>query len=332
MTLIEWCQNADGSRGETWEVVSGCTPVSRGCRLCYARRFAEGRGRRFYPDGFGRVRIHPERLEIPLRWRKPRRVFVCSRSDLFHEDVPDVFISFVFQNMVPRHTFLVLTKRPQRMRDFMLTEVQRAKDYADAFKNCPTEAMRNSPAAKWARERADSPLYPNVWLGLSVENQRAAEERIPLLLQTPAAVRFVSCEPLLEGLNLFPYFGLAFPGSPRPPARIDWVIAGGESGPGARPAAIEWFRSLRDQCRAAGVPYFQKQLGSRPMFELGDNTAWHTSGMMLGDGHGGSFRRDADGYRLGFAVRTRDRKGADPSEWPEDLRIREFPEVPGGAS
>jgi len=198
-----------------------------------------------------------------------------------------------------------------------------------------------------------------VWLGTSVEDQRALDERVPLLLDTPAALRFLSCEPLLGPLDLRArsqeqrHLCIVCGEGPEAPHEhrdgyrtrgLDWVIVGGESGPGEMPdeldarrrearasvAAIEWFRSLRDQCCAAGVAYFQKQVGSRPMFELGDNEPWYASGMMLGDG--GSFRRDANGLRLGFAVRTRDRKGADPAEWPEDLRIREFPEVPDGSS
>jgi len=261
--------------------------------------------------------------------------------------------------LAERHTFMVLTKRPETMLSFFESD----------------EVARLATVLKGIWESSGKVWHwplPNLWLGSSVENQETADARVDLLLRTPAAVRFVSCEPLLEAVEILPkhctcacgcetvglldrklwFCASCFinwcqagdfinwcHGEKCAPRKLDWVIAGGESGPGempdelgarlearAAPAAIEWFRSLRDQCRAAGVPFFMKQLGSRPMFELGDNKPWHASGMMLGDGHGGSFRRDARlGLRQGFAVHTRDRKGADMSEWPEDLRIREWP-------
>lgn len=227
-TRIEWTDR-------TLELVSGCTKVSTGCKNCYAERLANGRLRRFYPDGFSVVRTHPDRLEQPLHWQKPRRVFVCSRSDLFHKAVPDKFIGQAFEVMAQasRHTFQVLTKRPQRMLAFLKGE--------HAVVACKGERWYWGPDF----------FADNIWLGVSVENQEAADERIPLLLDTPAAVRFVSAEPLLEPLILKDIDWHL--------RELDWVIVGAESGLGARPMDEDWVRSIRDQCVRAKVPFFYKQ-------------------------------------------------------------------------
>jgi len=249
-TSIEWCMNPDGTPGEVWNPVTGCSKVSQGCKNCYAETIAK----RFWGERkFTDVQVHPERLDAPRHWRKPRRVFVNSMSDLFHDKVDhqdSLFVRGVFNVMreTPQHTYIVLTKRPENMQQFM----------------------------------SDYPPPRNVWLGVSVENQAAADERIPLLLQTPAAVRFVSCEPLLGPVDLWKFaqceetFGsmydhrgtypfyqkLGWPDqSIKMVAGIDWVIAGGESGPGARPMHPDWARGLREQCDAAGVPFFFKQWG-----------------------------------------------------------------------
>jgi protein gp37 len=216
----------------------------------------------------------PERLYQPLKWRKPRRVFVNSMSDLFHADVPDGFIDRVFRTIAysPQHTFLILTKRPERMYEW-------------------TRNMRSLVVMlqHWKREQAGQNTWPlpNVWLGVSIEDQATADERIPFLLKTPAAVRFVSAEPLLGPVDLNvrwledqcdqcsrtiprnihgcynPYNGDDdCDGSPSGNPLLDWVIAGGETGPGARPAHPDWFRGLRDQCHAAGVAYFFKRHGA----------------------------------------------------------------------
>ena len=233
-TSIEWAT-------DVWNPVTGCTKVSQGCKNCYAERIAE----RFWGERkFTDVQLHPDRLEDPMHWKKPRRVFVNSMSDLFHPDVSYDFIGDVIETIskCPQHTFMVLTKRPERMQ-FIFSKVM--------------------------KYLAEKPL-PNLWLGVSVEDQKTADERIPLLLQTPAAVRFVSCEPLLEPVDInISIFGFHREyGNPMPPKfswvrgnGLDWVICGGESGSGARPMHPDWARSLRDQCQAASVPFFFKQWG-----------------------------------------------------------------------
>jgi protein gp37 len=208
---IEWTEM-------TWNPVTGCTKVSRGCKHCYAERMArrlEAMGAERYRNGF-RVTLHPEALDAPRRWRQPRVVFVNSMSDLFHDDVPLAYIQRVFDTMrdCPRHTFQVLTKRSERLAAL-------------------------APQLSWAR---------NVWMGVSVEDARALY-RVADLRCAPAAVRFLSLEPLLGPLN-----ALALDA-------IDWVIVGGESGPHARPMEKAWVTDIRERCRAASVPFFFKQWG-----------------------------------------------------------------------
>lgn len=204
----------------TWNPVTGCSKVSAGCRGCYAERHAL----RFWGDRkFTDVRTHMEKLEQPLRWKRPRLIFVNSMSDLFHEDVPDEFIKHVFNVMhrAQHHTFQILTKRPERMHAFMM------------------------------RYREVMPL-PNVWLGVSIEDQQTAVLRIPWLSNTPAAVRFISAEPLLGHIDIT---------AAMLSKRIHWVIVGGESGPTARPCHPNWVRIIRHQCNFFGVPFFFKQWG-----------------------------------------------------------------------
>ena len=267
---IEW---TDAS----WNPVAGCSIVSPGCTQCYAMTLAgrlEAMGQEKYAGTTkkangktlwtGKVNLVPEALAIPLGWKRPRRVFVNSMSDLFHEDVPVSFIADVFNVMADArcegHTFQILTKRAERMQRVIGKELP---DYV-------AEHWPGDMALSTAMETSFWPL-PNCWLGVSVEDQKRADERIPLLLQTPAAVRFLSCEPLLGPVHIAERFlcprcnPLLTPGHPvlrsDDPNSIHWVIVGGESGHEARPMHPNWARSIRDQCQAARVPFFFKQWG-----------------------------------------------------------------------
>jgi len=236
ITQIDWADRV-------WNPVTGCTKVSAGCAHCYAERMSKRlRGRCGYPaDDPFKVTLHAERLEEPLHWRKPSRVFVCSMGDLFHEDVPDEFICNVFHviSMATEHIFLILTKRPERLLEY----IEGSQVGAFLF-------------------------FDNVWFGVSVEDQATADERIPLLLQTPAEKRFVSYEPALGPVDFKQATHRDIAKRQRERSitylkavRLDWLIMGGESGPGARPMHPDWARSARDQCQAAGVPFFFKQWG-----------------------------------------------------------------------
>jgi protein gp37 len=216
----------------------------------------------------GDVRMVPEHLADPLKWRRPRRIFVNSMSDLFHERLSNEQIAAVFGVMAacPQHTFQVLTKRAGRMREwFAWLESQVDKEGSRAMHCGSAQAVWCWVETNEILREHDVPsvvntTWPlrNLWLGVSVENQDAADERIPDLLATPATVRFLSCEPLLGPVELS-RTPRARDGDPVPRQGIDWVIAGCESGPGARPCDVAWLRSLRDQCSAAGVSYFLKQ-------------------------------------------------------------------------
>ena len=289
---IEWTD-------ATWNPVTGCTKVSQGCKNCYAERV--------FPRTYGSlrkftdVRTHRDRLEQPLHWRKPRRIFVNSISDLFHEEITDEFIADVFGIMsaCPQHTFQVLTKRARRCADLLFHP-----DFVEAVDSC---------GALYTHTDLHYPL-PNVWVGVSVEDQATAEERIPLLLQTPAALRWISAEPLLGPIDLR---RLRRPSNLPPFARIDWVICGGESGPEARPFKLDSARALRDQCKTTGIPFFLKQIGRRPYSEQ-DGWSIRGSGVAVMVGAEWQFRKA-----------LRDPKGGDMDEWPADLRVREFPDKTG---
>ncbi|AMS02071.1 DUF5131 family protein [Mycobacterium phage Panchino] len=269
-TGIEWTD-------ATWNPATGCTKVSAGCDNCYAEKIAHRfAGTSAYPNGF-EVTLRPERLDWPLRKRKPLRIFVNSMSDLFHDQVPDEYIAKVFAVMAAarHHTFQVLTKRHGRMRSLLSSEAFRdgVAEYAQQHAD-PTRGG-SIPTGPW-----DGPeWWPlwNVWLGVSTENQKWADVRIPALLDTPAAVRFISAEPLLGPIDLSRFLrptkcsqcGHGWRAAACGPTHavlaadpgLHWVIVGGESGPGARPMHPAWARSLRDQCTAADVPFLFKQWG-----------------------------------------------------------------------
>lgn len=271
-TAIEWCD-------ATWNVVLGCDRVTRGCDGCYAIRTARRMGANPDPkiadayaglveqrdgrlDWTGQVNLVEARLALPLHWTKPRKIFVNAQSDLFHDDVPDEFIARVWAVMAatPQHTYQILTKRHGRMRSLLRNPNFSGDLLADVWFHAIPRERRNRGLIEW-------PLR-NVWLGVSVEDQQRADLRIPALLDTPAAVRFLSCEPLLGPVdlscgNVRPGFHAPCDGMCRGALLhgIDWVIVGGESGPDARPMHPAWARQLRDQCVAAGVPYFLKQRG-----------------------------------------------------------------------
>ncbi|AMU58946.1 DUF5131 family protein [Mycobacteroides abscessus] len=287
-TGIEWTD-------ATWNPTTGCDKVSPGCDNCYAmtlaKRLKAMGSPRYQVDGdpetsgpgFG-VTVHPTALDQALRWTRPRRIFVNSMSDLFHTRVPDEYIARVFAVMAlaPRHTFQLLTKRHGRMRALLNSRdfLQLVWD-AWSVENGPdeSESLGTDPAERW-------PL-PNVWLGVSAEDQKRADLRIPALYDTPAAVRFVSAEPLLGLIDTTTSGLLARDEFDR---GIDWMIVGGESGPGARPMHLDWAKQLRDQCEEAGVAFHMKQYGEH----------------------------------LARALKLKDRKGGDPAEWPEQFP-REYP-------
>lgn len=302
MSQIEWTE-------KTWNPIVGCSIVSPGCTNCYAMKQA-ARIEKMNPDlahyrgltqpskagpvWTGKIALSERALLEPLRRRTPTTWFVNSMGDLFHEDAPDEWIDRVFRviNMTPHHTYQILTKRARRMRQYMADQ---ERVIQVAFEG----------RAEWPPR--------NAWLGVSAEDQKRADERIPDLLATPAAVRFVSAEPLLGQINFEQIELRRFGELPNEQSRrlgdyvrpltgcfkdsvtLDWIIVGGESGPNARPMQIPWARSILGQCRAAGVACFVKQLGTEPIWE---------DGAFLNLRHG---------------------KGADMSEWPSDLRVQEFP-------
>lgn len=256
---IEWTE-------ASWNPTTGCTKVSPGCDHCYAETFAErwrGVPGHVYEHGFD-LMLRPERLEQPLRWTKPRRIFVNSMSDLFHVGVPATYLRQVWDVMsrTPQHTYQILTKRAERM-----------------------EREVKNGSGCWTDDGGyEFRILDNVWLGVSVETP-TYYSRIRHLQRTPAAVRFLSCEPLLTALPDLPLEG------------IDWVIVGAESGPGARPIDLDWVRGIIRQCRAAGTAVFVKQMGA----------VWAREH----DARGVDCKRDVKGHNM--------------ENWPVDLRVREMP-------
>lgn len=295
---IEWTD-------ATWNPITGCSVVSPGCTNCYAMRLAGTRlqhhpsrkgltrDTKAGPVWTGEVRLNAEWLDQPLRWSRPRMIFVCAHGDLFHESVPDAWIDQVFAVMAAAHwhTFQVLTKRADRMAHYLREHGAPAAErwVAASWELAKTMSALKRVGWSWAGEGMPWPL-PNIWPGVSAEDQARADERIPHLLATMAAVRWVSAEPLLgpimlsgerpdQGWNWLTGDAYEVDATPPPSRwsgntgrRIDWIVAGGESGPGARPMHPDWARSLRDQCAAAGVAFHFKQWGE---WEPGDGDTPH---------------------------------------------------------
>lgn len=299
---IEWTE-------KTWNPVTGCTKISSGCKNCYAEAQAnwlQGIGNERYKDGF-KVTLQPDKLEDPVKWKKPCMIFVNSMSDLFHESIPFDYIDKVFMTMYSchHHTFQVLTKRAERMYEY----------------------IERSLGTRDNRHK----LSRHIWLGVSVENQEAAKERIPWLLRTNACIKFLSCEPLLGEIDFS-----VFPEKPLlrrqcinckaatkmqcceicwqdsfPRNSIDWVIVGGESGTKARPTQVEQLESIIVQCNATGTPCFVKQIGSFPIVSK-NRQDWKKL-----------MQTEKDGM---VKVAISHPKGGDPNEWPPFLQKREMPD------
>ena len=326
-TKIQWTE-------KTWNPIVGCAKISLGCSNCYAEKEAarnvvrltasaktekglatrDAYAQSVHRNGkhwSGKVGLMPHRLTEPMSWRKPAMIFANSMSDLFHEDVPTSYIDQVFAviALTPRHTYQVLTKRPQRMRSYLAGLEQegvteRLSAAADEFGEDAGSWLSNFING-WSMPeqfKDDNPCdgtirrwpLPNVWLGTSVEDQKTANIRLPYLADCPAVVRFLSCEPLLGHIRLTT--GIYSQGSGKVGTSLDdihWVIAGGESGQNARPCDVNWLRFMRDQCEIFGVPFFLKQVGAKPV----------------------SSGKPCNNY-----IMLKHPKGADPSEWPEDLK------------
>jgi protein gp37 len=302
-TAIEWTDS-------TWNPIRArniatggighfCVHASEGCRNCYAERMQPRfkNAIRFAAQDRDKVKIYLDEavLTQPLRWKRPRKIFPCSMTDLFGDWVPDAWIDRMFAVMAlcPQHTFQVVTKRPERMRDYSKTKRHEPGATISSVKLPPIEHISNAAAAICMSDARPSGIVtlghaidavatvmerwplPNVWLGVSAEDQKTAGQRIPILLDTPAAIRFISAEPLLGPVDVQKYLighednGIVIDKAGWHPGgctswtpALDWVIAGGESGPKARPSHPDWFRALRDQCQAAGVAFLFKQWGA----------------------------------------------------------------------
>lgn len=333
-TSIQWTD-------KVWNCVRGCSRVSPGCDHCYAIRQAvrsdrpdgayEGltarRGGRL--DWSGVARFIPAKLNEPLRWRKPAKIFVNSMSDLFHHSIDDADLDQIFAIMLicclhetrGGHTFQVLTKRPKRMQAY-LTDPATQGRVADAAGHLMERGDSWSDLIGFRKEKLSHPL---IWLGVSAEDQKSADERIPLLLGTPAAVRWVSYEPALGAVDFTEPLILerwadgsyhAWSGVVQP--SLQWIVVGGESGPGARPFEMAWARSTVAQCKAAGVACFVKQLGAVPI-EPEEEWRNRVQTRLL---NARNRKRVPEGF---VPLKLNDKHGGDMAEWPYELRVREFP-------
>jgi protein gp37 len=301
-TNIEWCTDTwnpiRARNKETGKVGWFCEHMSAGCDNCYAatmnRNTYFGNGLDYKASSLPQLELFldDKMLATPLHWRTPKKIFVCSMTDLFGRFVPDEWIDKIFAIMAlaPQHTFQILTKRPDRMRNYLSASVEEGRRVV----------VGNS--VTWTHN-ASWPL-PNVWLGTSAEDKDTYQKRVVYLSQTPAAVRFISFEPLIGSVGDLMLDGI-FQGA------FHWAIFGGESGKLARLCRVDYVRSGKEQCEAAGVAPFVKQLGARPV--VSDLTHWNCPTTLLPDGSG-------------YELKLKSKKGGDPSEWPEDLRVRSFPE------
>lgn len=360
-TSIEW---TDAS----WNPIRGCSRVSEGCRNCYAERTAarfSGAGQP-YEDlakivniprkngstattearWTGVLKFIPERLEDPLHWKQPRRIFVNSMSDLFHEGVPNKWINLIFGVMAqcPQHTFQILTKRPERMKKWAAYVEDFAfphgiETYDPKLVNWPNKTTIVESTASLYRgyPYVSSWPLPNVWLGVSVEDQATADARIPLLLETPAAVRFISAEPLLGSIDLrnlrknehgegwLDSLTGASCGYDQSfiETNLDWVICGGESGGHARAMHPDWPRSVRDQCRAAGIPFFFKQWGewaptsAVEIAKCGDRQTFRRKQFTAKDPATGAENVSAEVFSYGKKIAGRELDGRVWDEYPQ---------------
>lgn len=359
-TSISWCLGPDGTPGYSWNCFAGCSakPISKGCEHCWACRLAATRlahkpgykGLAYVDDSgegaipcrwSGEVRFFPEKLTEPLRRRKPTGIFCGDMGDIALLPFEQIAAIFGVMAATPQHRYFILTKRPGRLREwFAWASENTARKIADAcaatcqfgedFDIFVANYIDGWSRPKWDPDQTNPangtrprwPL-PNVWVGCSVCTQEDADRNIPELLQIPAAVRFLSCEPLLEAVDLREVvmpdgdcLGAGLDNLGGSGTEIDWVIVGGESGPTARPCSVDWVRSIAQQCKYAGVPVFVKQLGANVIADHDDCST------------GKSARYDLDWAKGGgLKVRMRDRAGADPAEWPADLRVRQLPEV-----
>ena len=325
---IQWCDNS-------WNPILGCSRQSSGCAHCYAVRTCWRLAHNPNPkvaaayaglvekrdngllDWTGVVRLIPERLALPLSWKEPKRIFTNSQSDLFHPALADEDIDHIFAIMAlcPQHTFQILTKQPERMRAYM-----QERDWCDAANRLHDRHIAPLNQALYLMGEIVPPL-PNVWLGVSVEDQKTADARIPLLLRTPAAIRFVSYEPALAPVDFVQSVNKLHWLDPAHfcPGGIDWIIVGGELGANARPFPIDIARDTIRQCKAAGVACFVKQLGAVPVMDEAEWRGLTITPMLYAKNHA----RAPEGT---VPLLLRDNHGGDWDEWMPELRVREFPQ------